>query len=125
MRKKFYIGIISFILLLGISSISFAGGECGASVSGSVAVENSFTDWIAPKTRYCITGDLNISISGTFSGTVTLQRKFGIAGSAVDVEIYTETYEGQLNEFEKEVYYRLGIKTGEYTSGTAVLRLSN
>lgn len=125
MKNIFYKSIICFISIFLFASFSFAGGECGGSVTGNIGVENSFTDWIAPRTRTCITGDLNISVSGTFSGTVTLQRKFGSSGTAVDVEDYTTTYEGQLNEFEKEVYYRLGIKTGNYTSGTAVLRLSN
>lgn len=62
----------------------------------------------------------NIDISGTFTATVTLQRSFAEPGAWEDVISYTapvsttysDTFDNQI------VYYRLGIKIGNYTSGT-------
>lgn len=70
----------------------------------------------------------DIDISGTWAGTVTLQRSVGEEGSWVDVDNMTwtgnvnTTYNDQLDN--QIIYYRIGIKAGEYTSGTAVCDLA-
>jgi hypothetical protein len=61
------------------------------------------------------------TISGTFVATVTLQRSFGEPGNWEDVQSYTS---GTSSSYEDDydnsiVYYRLGIKAGDYTSGSA------
>lgn len=64
--------------------------------------------------------------SGTWSATVTLQRSLTAPGSWTDVATFTTngtaTYTDDLDN--QVVYYRIGVKTGDYTSGTAVLTLS-
>lgn len=71
--------------------------------------------------------NLQIDISGTWAGTVTLQRSIGEEGSWADVATYTTNQtavvynDGLDNDI---VFYRLGIKTGNYTSGTAVVALT-
>lgn len=91
------------------------------SVTASVAAQNTFTDTILPDFNK---GYLNVSISGTWVGTVTLQRAFDSGSSWLDVETFTSNDEGYLVDVEHGNSYRIGIKTGNYTSGTAVLRLS-
>lgn len=84
----------------------------------SVAAQNTFTSTVKP-----VGGYLNLSISGTWAGTVTLQRSFDSGSTYVDVATYAANAEKAIEDKE-DVIYRVGIKTGEYTSGTAVLRLS-
>lgn len=72
------------------------------------------------------TRQFNIDITGTWSGTVTLQRSIEEPGAWVDVTEWTANVstthsDGLDNQI---VYYRIGIKTGEYTSGTAVVTLT-
>lgn len=66
-----------------------------------------------------------ITLSGTWSGTVTLQRSIGETGAWVDVTTYTSntttTYDDELDNYV--AYYRIGIKTGGYTSGTVTAAL--
>jgi hypothetical protein len=70
---------------------------------------------------------LAISISGTWAGTVTLQYSVAEPGAWIDHTTWTanvaKSYEDELDG--QIIYYRLGIKAGEYTSGTAVLSLSS
>ena len=84
----------------------------------SITAENTFTDAVD------IFGLFNLSISGTWVGTVTLQRSFDFGATWVDVTTYTANIQDAGDEPEKLVVYRAGIKTGEYTSGTAVIRIS-
>ncbi len=67
-----------------------------------------------------------IIITGTFSATVRLQRSVSEVGSWVDVNYWTGTKDGDYDDgLDNTVaYYRLGIKSGEYTSGTASASLS-
>jgi len=65
--------------------------------------------------------------AGTWVGTVTLQRSVDEPGSWVDVATYTTNgtvtnyNDGLSNQI---VYYRIGIKAGDYTSGTAELSMT-
>ena len=63
------------------------------------------------------------SITGTWSATVTLQRSVGAPGAWTDVTNYTTNQSTALGDgYDNQViYYRLGINTGNYTSGTASL----
>lgn len=83
--------------------------------SASIAAQNTFTTGVQ------LEGNFNISISGTFSATVVVQRSTDNS-NWYDVNSFTAPFEG--TGFEPEVmYYRIGVKTGGYTSGTAVVRL--
>jgi hypothetical protein len=97
----------------------------GQVVSQSVVAQDTWTDPIR------VTGIDNgraftVVISGTWSATVTLQRSVVEPGDWTDVTTYTanttiaidDTLDNQI------VYYRIGVKTGEFTSGTAAIQLS-
>jgi hypothetical protein len=64
-------------------------------------------------------------VSGAWSGTVTIQRSVGEPGSWVDHRTITgNTTNDENDDLDNQiVYYRIGIKTGHYTSGTANLVL--
>jgi hypothetical protein len=86
-------------------------------VTASITAENNFTDKIQ------IVGHFNLSISGTWAATVTVQRSWN-GTDWFDVDTFTSNYEGVGFDAE-EVYYRAGVKTGAFTSGTVVLRMSD
>lgn len=68
-----------------------------------------------------VVGPIALSISGTFVATVTVQRSQDNA-AWLDVDTYTAATEKVGNEAVL-YYYRVGIKSGEYTSGTATVAL--
>lgn len=83
--------------------------------SKSITAQNTFTDAVR------LEGYFNLSISGTWAATVTVQRSIDNA-TWVDVDTFTANSEEV--GFEPELmWYRVGVKTGEFTSGTVVLRL--
>lgn len=69
--------------------------------------------------------EFTVTVAGTWSGTVTLQRSIGEPGSWVDVATYTGNttlvFQDKLDN--QIAYYRIGIKSGDYTSGTAEVSL--
>lgn len=80
--------------------------------SVSAAAQNTWSPSIQ------VVGSFNLSISGTFVATVTVQRSED-GTNWHDVDTFTTPsedvgYDPILN------YYRVGIDTGNYTSGTAV-----
>lgn len=83
--------------------------------SKTIAAENTFTDPVQ------INGWFNISISGTFSATVFAQRSID-GTNWVDVNAWTVPVENVGMEPEV-MWYRVGVKTGGYTSGSIVVRL--
>jgi hypothetical protein len=85
-------------------------------VSASIGAQNTFTDSIK------LSGPFDLSISGTFVGTVTVQRSYDNS-SWKDVDTFTSPTEDY--GFQPEIaWYRAGIKTGAYTSGTAVVSIA-
>jgi hypothetical protein len=85
-------------------------------VSANIAAQNTFTDAVR------LEGYFNLSLSGTWAATVTVQRSIDGATNWVDVDTFTAPTEDY--GFEPEfMYYRVGVKTGGYTSGTVVVRL--
>jgi hypothetical protein len=83
--------------------------------SAEIAAQNTFTS------AKQLQGNFNVSISGTFAATVTVQRSPDNS-SWFDVNSVTAPIE--TTGFEPELmWYRIGVKTGEYTSGTAAVRL--
>lgn len=94
--------------------------------SVSASAENTFTDPI----RVVGVGDqriFTISRTDTWVATVTLQRSLeSDVGPWEDMQTWTTNDEGPYDDgLDNQIaYYRLGIKTGDYTSGTAVLSLS-
>jgi hypothetical protein len=70
----------------------------------------------------------DIAITGTWSGTVRLQRSVDAPGAWVDVSGQSWTVNATPSYFDalnnQIIYYRIGIKAGEYTSGTANVALT-
>jgi hypothetical protein len=82
----------------------------------TLSAQNTFTDAVL------IIGDFNVSISGTFVATVTVQRSTD--GTVWrDVNTFTAPFEGVGYDPMKN-YYRAGFKTGQYTSGSATILLN-
>lgn len=87
--------------------------------------ENSFSPWVK------IIGAFNVSIQGSFKAFVTLQRSFDGGVSREDVNSWAFAFSGHDEEIEMPsnsvspcvVCYRLGIKTGNYVSGSVTVRL--
>lgn len=84
-----------------------------------------FTEGMMPMT-VAGTGYLNISVDMGASGTstVALQRAFQ-GGAWKDVAYFYTSTEKALEDKERKVRYRLGIKSGNYGSGSIIMRLSN
>jgi hypothetical protein len=105
--------------LYSISSI-------GQTVTAALSAENTFTNSVEVN-GFTAARAVGIVITGTFTATVTLQRSFdnvtwgdvgGVyAWSAAVSTAYNDELENQI------AYYRIGIKTGDYTSGTATCTL--
>jgi hypothetical protein len=112
----------SYFKATDVSTI-FKLASAGQEVSASVSAQDNGTGSVKVTG---ITGSriFSITVSGTFVATVTLQRS---ADDELweDVETYTvatsKTYDDGLDN--ATMYYRLYVKTGDYTSGTAVLGL--
>ena len=86
--------------------------------SVSLTAQNTYTPAVY------LLGTFNFSLSGTWVGTVTIQRSFDRGTTWQDVASYTSNIEDAGTEPEGGVLYRAGPKTGGYTSGTMVVRLS-
>ena len=86
-------------------------------VEADISAENTFTDGLY------VEGNFSFSISGTFVGTVTAQRSFDAGATWRDVDTFTAPIETAGYDGEPIVVYRAGIKTGDYTSGTASIRI--
>ena len=71
-----------------------------------------------------LTGYFNVSLSGTWDAIVTAQRSFDKGNTWFDVKIWTENVQEYGFEPEKGVYYRFGVKTAEFNTGSIVIRAS-
>ena len=93
------------------------------SATAQATAQNSFTTpsyFMSYEWRNMI----DLSVSNTFVGTVTLQRSFDDGTNWLDVESYTEPIEKIIENPSQSVKWRVGVKTGDFTSGTIDLRLS-
>jgi hypothetical protein len=93
--------------------------------TGSISAQNTFSDPI------WLNGPFDLSLSGTFSATVHLQRCISkgynntpAAADFFDVASYTVPTEDNAPA-ARPGWYRVGIKTGNYTSGTATWALAD
>ncbi|MFN0043573.1 MAG: hypothetical protein ACKVSF_10235 [Alphaproteobacteria bacterium] len=86
--------------------------------TASISAQNIFCDPIQ------LSGPFNFSLSGTWSATVWLQRSYDGGSTWLDVQGYTANVEDAWSEHEVGVLWRFGVKTGGYTSGTVIGRMS-
>lgn len=96
------------------------------------ADNNTFTGLISP-THKGKGGELNVSIyaASSWSATVSLQRTFDDGTTYITVKEYTyadataaHDIAERIVDYEPDSRYRMGVATGDYTSGTIYLRLS-
>lgn len=97
----------------------------GQTVTAALSGADQFTDPIRV-TGIAAQRGFQLTITGVWVGTVTLQYSAGEPGSWVDVVGYTAnqslTYSDALDN--QIIYYRIGIKSANYTSGTATATLA-
>ena len=86
------------------------------SVTKDITTENDFSDPLMVCAGY-----FSISVQGTFVGKVTLQKTYDETNWR-DVEVFTSSGEHYGLEPEGSKY-RIGIKTGDYNSGSVKVRL--
>lgn len=89
-------------------------------VETTLTGENQFSPALSLQAR---TYSFNVSVRGTFVATVTVQRSFDRQATWGDVKGYTVPAEEVGEDFEQMVDYRIGIKTGDYTSGSVDVRI--
>lgn len=96
----------------------------GQTVQTSLTAADQFTNEIRV-TGVGASRSFTITLTGTWTATVTLQRSVGEPGAWVDVATYTaNTTTPYVDALDNQIiYYRIGIKAGDYTSGTAVASL--
>lgn len=98
----------------------------GQTVTASIAAQNTFTDSVRV-TGVGSSRTFTVNISGTWVATVSLQRSIGNednwedTGTTYTANTVVTFSDGLDNQI---VYYRLGVKTGGYTSGTVVASLT-
>lgn len=88
-------------------------------ITKSISAQNTFSDNLAILNR-----PFNFSLSGTWVATVYLQRSFDTGVTWLDLEFFTINIERVGVEPEVGTLYRFGVKTGDFTSGTVIGRLS-
>jgi hypothetical protein len=97
-----------------------------------LTAQNTFSAWLKPIKRgssgFDSEGFLDIMTSGTWAGTLTVQKRHFHGTPAVytdpyDVEDFTANLTKLIEDRSTTVEYRIGFKTGGYGSGTAAVRL--
>lgn len=106
----------------------FSLTSVGQSVTQSVSAQNVWSNPVEV-TRSGADRAIAIGISGVFVGTVSLQRSIGSNSgpwSDLATPVWTTDIADSFNDTlnNQDIWYRIGIKTGNYTSGTAVVSLS-
>lgn len=97
----------------------------GQRVEVEITAENTFSDPIRVDGVDSQRAFL-VQLSGTWTATVTLQRSVGEPGTWVDVNTYSANTTVTVDDgFDNQIiYYRIGVKTGDFTSGTLDAALS-
>lgn len=104
----------------------FSLTSVGQTVTSAISAQNTFTNQILVSSTGAGRA-FGITVSGVWLGTVTLQRSVGVPGVWVDLVSYSTNQSTTLNDAldNQIIYYRIGIKTGNYTSGTATVTLTH
>ena len=84
--------------------------------TASINAQNTFCDPIR------LTGLFDLSISGTFTATVTVQRSYDNS-TWRDVDTFTAPVEMTGTQGEM-AWYRAGVKSGQFTSGPVVVTIA-
>lgn len=98
----------------------------GQFVTASIGGADQWSDSIMVTGFGAAEREFDVVITGTWSGTVTLQRSIGVEDAWLEADTYTSNTTTSIDDDldDQTVYYRIGIDTGDYTSGTALVSLS-
>lgn len=102
----------------------FRLASAGQTVSSELSAEDTYTDYI----RVVGVGAarvFSVVLTGTWVGTLTLQRSVSEPGDWVNVQTYTAPTNSNYDDTlaNQEVYYRIGFRPGAFTSGSATATL--
>jgi hypothetical protein len=84
----------------------------------NITAQNTFTTPVLIQAE----NEFDISISGTFVATVVLQRSKDGSTNWMDVDSFTAPAE-KTGRAGSAWFFRVGVKTGGFTSGTVVVDL--
>ena len=84
-------------------------------LDATISSDDSFSDPVSVK------GNFNLSVSGTFSGTLTVQRSRD-RSTWLDVDTFNAPSEDVGYDPEQN-WYRVGCKAGELASGSVIVRI--
>lgn len=87
------------------------------SASATIEAQNTFTNAVVMDYE-----GLDVSVSGTFVAVVTVQRSFDNGATWLDVETISSPIERH-GKACIGAWYRAGVKTGDFTSGSVVVRI--
>ncbi len=108
----------------GLFSITSIGQKVSAALTGA----DQFTDDDSMRIiGVANTRIFDVDITGTWVATITLQRSIDETGAWVDVTTYTTNQDTTHDDgLDNQIaFYRIGIKTGDYTSGTPTVTLES
>ena len=99
-------------------------------VASDLSGSDKFSNWIPPKLNPKIytlpSGFLDLIISGTWSGILTVQKRYN--HGTEDNPDYTDIFDVMsittngchlIEDYSETVEFRIGFKSGDYVSGTA------
>lgn len=91
-----------------------------AKVTKTISAENTFSDEIAIRGGSKFT----VLIFGTWDATVSLMKKYTGDDTWYVRKTYTANTHSILEEPEDGVLYKIGVATGDFTSGDVEVRIS-
>lgn len=126
---------LSGTVTITASRAVFTGGEVdgllklsskGQTVTTTITAADRFSDPIRV-TGVGVGRNITVTMSGADVGTATLQRSVGAPGAWSDAASYPTVVSNTYNDgLDNQVmYYRFGVKTGDYVSGTVTLTLAH
>ena len=134
MQGKYYLlGILLFVLICFFSVSVYAGDTTNVYTTATISAENSWSGVLSVPLGKTVVACINPNSNSDM--TITLQVQFRDEYLAapdtwnydVDSWVITGSLEDQINQpkaFSEWVRYRIGCKTGDYTSGNCTVRLS-
>lgn len=101
----------------------------GNTVTASITAQNTFTNWL----QLSGGGEFTLSVSGIAGGTVVTLQRANRPADATNIQASeiedVETYSADTNPDKLgrdpayRTFYRAGVKTGAFGSGTCVVTL--
>ena len=124
MNNKAKTLIIVLIALMSVYGLAYAVSSVTATIDSSPPAAGIFTDSISPSHKSA-SGQLLIDIYGSsWSATVWLQHSFDSGTTWRDVESYTSnTSNKKIVDFHSGILYRIGVKSGGFSSGSVAVGL--